>query len=54
MNGAEDMTLMLNLGWSLEEIAKHYDLHVKVAELMIVTHLKAERIRERLLASAQS
>lgn len=52
MNSAEDMVLMLNLGWSLQEIAIHYDLHIQVVKLMIVTHLKAERIKERLSVSA--
>lgn len=48
MNSAEDMVLMLNLGWSLEEIAKHYDLHVAVVKIMIVTHIKAERLLNAL------
>lgn len=54
MNGAEDMVLMLNLGWDLNEIAEHYALPVAVVILMIRTHLQAERIKERLLGFAQS
>lgn len=48
------MLLMLNLGWSLQEISNHYDLSAKVVELIITSHIKAERIRASLLASAQS
>lgn len=47
---ADSMVLMLNLGWSLQDIASHYDLHVVVVELMIVAHVRSERSRERLLA----
>lgn len=52
MNGAEDMVLMLNLGWSLQEIAAHYDMPVAVVILMVRTHLQAERIKARLSAWA--
>lgn len=48
------MVLMFNLGWTLPEIGIHYGLEIAVVKLMIVTHLKAERLKERLLASAQS
>lgn len=51
---AEDMVLMLNLGWSLTEIADHYGMPVAVVILMIRTHLQAERIKERLFGFAQS
>jgi hypothetical protein len=52
--GAEDMVLMLNLGWNLTEISEHYAMPVAVVILMIRTHQQAERIKERLLASARS
>jgi|HubBroStandDraft_1064217.scaffolds.fasta_scaffold63306_2 hypothetical protein len=54
MTEAEDMAMMLNMGWGLNEIAQHYNMRVSVVTLMIVTHVKLERIRERLLASEQS
>lgn len=54
MNSAEGMSLMLNVGWSLAEIAIHYDLPVAVVKLMIVAHVKAERLTAQLLASGQS
>lgn len=54
MNGAEDMVLMLNLGWSLQEIADHYAMPVAVTILMIRTHLQAERIKARLTSSSSS
>jgi hypothetical protein len=54
IGSAEDMVLMLNLGWSLTEIAEHYAMPVAVVILMIRTHLQAERVMARLLASEQS
>lgn len=43
-----DMALMLNLGWTLQEIAAHSGVPVKMVEQAIVAHVKAERLMERL------
>lgn len=53
MNSAEDMALMLNLGWSLTEIAAHFDLSVAIVKLMICAHLKTERLIARLQPASE-
>lgn len=46
----EDLVLMLNAGWSLEQIAAHAGTTVKDVEQIIVGELKLERLKERELA----
>jgi hypothetical protein len=47
-----DLTLMLNLGWTLQEISAHSGLPVRMVEQTIVAHVKAERLMEKLSSSA--
>jgi hypothetical protein len=45
----DDLVLMLNTGWSLQEIADHVGMNVKTVEQVIVTQIKAERLTAQLL-----
>jgi lambda repressor-like predicted transcriptional regulator len=49
MLGPEDLVLMLNMGWSLLEIADHAGMHVKTVEQVIVAQVKAERLTAQFL-----
>ena len=40
----EDMALMLNMGWSLNEIAGHVGIPVRTVERLIVAQVHRERI----------
>ena len=54
MNTAEDMAMMLNMGFSLSEVAEHTGVPLALVVQLIVTHVKAERIKARLSAFARS
>jgi hypothetical protein len=41
---ADNLILMLDTGWSLRDIAAHYDLPVNEVERLIVEQVKAERV----------
>jgi hypothetical protein len=43
----EDFVLMLNMGWSLQDIAAHAKIDVKALEQMIVAQVQRERITSR-------
>ena len=49
MLGPEDLVLMLNMGWSLQEIADHAGMRVKTVEQVIVAQAKAERLTAQFL-----
>lgn len=49
---AEDLVLMLNTGWSLQEIADYAQTSIKDVEQIIVGQVKIERITERELSLA--
>jgi uncharacterized protein (DUF433 family) len=40
----DDLVLMLNMGWSLQEIADHAGMNVKTVEQAIVAQVKTERL----------
>jgi hypothetical protein len=40
---AEDLVLMLNMGWSLQDIAQMAELPVRTVEKLIVTQVQRER-----------
>jgi hypothetical protein len=48
----EDLVLMLNLGWSLQEIADHTKIPIKILELIIVHQTHVEKVTERELSLA--
>jgi hypothetical protein len=48
----EDLVLMLNAGWSLEQIALYAGTGIKDVEQIIVGQMKLERLMERELSFA--
>jgi|307.fasta_scaffold39629_2 hypothetical protein len=42
---AEDMAMMLDCGWSLREIAAHFDLSVDEVIRLVREHVRQERLR---------
>lgn len=48
----EDFVLMLNMGWSLREIADQAHLSVREIERMIVSQVREERIIAKLVSSS--
>jgi hypothetical protein len=47
---ADDLMLMLDSGWSLRDIAAHYNLPVAYVERLIVERIKAERLEAKRLS----
>lgn len=52
MNCAEDMVLMLNMGFSLSEVSEHTGVPVVLVVKLIVAHIKGERLKARLSSLA--
>lgn len=49
---SEDIVLMLNMGWSLPDIARYTGIPVKTVELLIVVQAHRERVNGKLSFSA--
>lgn len=45
---AEDLVLMLNVGWSLQEIAAQAGMPVKTVERIIVAEVRRERLAAKI------
>lgn len=48
----DDLVLMFNTGWSLQEISDHTKIPVKILELIIVHQSHVERLTEQVLSLA--
>ncbi len=46
----EDLVLMLNMGWSLQDIATFAKIDVKAVEQIIVAQVERERVATRVFS----